>query len=144
MSTAGLPGERLAHRTHPIAGTTDAEAGAATKATQPSDAAIMVNRARILRSLTVSSSRRISALQDTRVTQPEARPGRQNGGSRSPRRPLPAHTVPVTVVIWNSRAYAASPVQPERVVESDVLWSGRRPARPAALSCSAGRTPPRC
>src|SRR5580658_1704088 len=75
MSTAGLPGERLAHRTHPIAGTTDAEAGAATKATQPSDAVIMVNRARILRSLTVSSSQRISALQETR--NPARSPPRQ-------------------------------------------------------------------
>ena len=69
MSTAGLPGDRLAHRTQPIAGAAAAEAAGAREAAYPSRAAIRVNRARILRSLTVSSSHGIDALQDPRATQ---------------------------------------------------------------------------
>src|SRR5580692_83120 len=119
MSTAGLPGDRLAHRTHPVAVEAGAAmaAGAASEAPQPSNAASTVTRA-IPRSLTDSFSPRIK----TRI-RPVA--GRPFGKIRSPRRPMPAHTVPVTVALGTSRAHRASPVQPERAVESDVLWSGR-------------------
>src|ERR1700679_3724014 len=104
MSTAGLPGDRLAHRTHPVAVEDVAAmaAGAATEAPQPSNAASTVHRA-IPRSLTVSFPPRINTLPGAPppATWSEIRPvaGRPFGKIRSPRRPMPAHTVPVTVAL---------------------------------------------
>src|ERR1700731_1572142 len=123
MSTAGLPGDRLANRTHPVeAEDVAAMAGAATETPEPSAAARTAPRARILRSLTVSSPLRSTPgrARTRAVTRQEIQPGRgARAANPGPRRALLAHTVLATVAAGNSRAHRAGPVQPERAVESD-------------------------
>jgi uncharacterized protein (DUF2062 family) len=54
MSTDGLPGDRLAHRTHPTEAAAAVAAGATTAITPASSVAIAVNKAACLPSLIVS------------------------------------------------------------------------------------------